>query len=234
MVGNVDMQWHGTVLPRIRSFLPATSNLEIACGHGRWTQFLQQHCERLIGVDLSSQCVRGCERRFMQMPNLAFFQQDGKSLGRVPEESVAFIFSFDSLVHADYEVLRAYLNQFKRMLKPDGTAFIHHSNNGECAPYHPRRIPRLRGLLRLIRVLEFQHLRDLTVSVSNFAQLAHKQGLACISQEINAWLTIRALIDCFSTLVRSDSVRVRGNVVIRNGDFFKEVCGWSRMSGLHC
>ena len=37
------MQWYGMLLPRIHSFLPAKTILEIAPGYGRWTQFLKDY-----------------------------------------------------------------------------------------------------------------------------------------------------------------------------------------------
>jgi hypothetical protein len=49
----------------------------------------------------------------------------------IAEESVDFVYSFDSLVHADAGVLEGYLSQFPRILSETGVAFIHHSNLGE-------------------------------------------------------------------------------------------------------
>ena len=39
--GGPDSQWYGSILPRIHAFVPVGSALEIACGHGRWTRYLQ-------------------------------------------------------------------------------------------------------------------------------------------------------------------------------------------------
>jgi hypothetical protein len=49
----------------------------------------------------------------------------------VPDDSIDFVFSFDSLVHAEADVMQAYLNQLVRKLKLNGVGFIHHSNIGE-------------------------------------------------------------------------------------------------------
>jgi len=231
--GSVAMQWHGTVMPRIHRFLPSGTILEIACGHGRWTQFLKQHCEQLIGVDLSRECIEACKHRFAANSRLSFFVNDGRSLEFLADQSVDLIFSFDSLVHVDYATLAAYMSQFRRVLRKDGAAFIHHSNNGECAAYHPRRIPKLRYLLRMLRVLEFQHLRDLSVSAAKVEAMAREHGLVCVSQEITTWLTRRTFIDCFSMIVRADSAQARPNVVVRNRGFFREARGWSDLSGLY-
>ena len=39
--GGPEAQWYGSLYPRIHRFLPTGQVLEIACGHGRWTQFLK-------------------------------------------------------------------------------------------------------------------------------------------------------------------------------------------------
>jgi ubiquinone/menaquinone biosynthesis C-methylase UbiE len=228
------MQWHGTLMPRIRRFLPTGTILEIACGYGRWTQFLRQHCDRLVGVDLSVECIDAVKARFAADERASFFLNDGKSLAMVPDDSVDFIFSFDSLVHADRDTLDAYVAQFRRVLRRNGAAFIHHSNNGECAPFHPRRIPKLRYVLRRLGLLEHQHLRDLSVSASAVEQMARRHGLACVGQEIHTWLTQRTYIDCFSVIVRSDAMAAsRGNTVVRNKSFPVEASSWASLSRLY-
>ncbi|MGH9580831.1 MAG: hypothetical protein ACRD2R_07555, partial [Terriglobales bacterium] len=45
--GGSELEWWGSIFPRIRSFLPAGMILEIAPGHGRWTQFLAGLCQRM-------------------------------------------------------------------------------------------------------------------------------------------------------------------------------------------
>ena len=62
--GSSATMWFGSILPRIAANLPAASLLEIACGHGRVTEFLLPHCQRYVGVDLAPDCVATCERRF--------------------------------------------------------------------------------------------------------------------------------------------------------------------------
>lgn len=78
--GTPEMQWYGSILPRVQRHLPAGMVLEIACGYGRWTNFLRQHCDRLIGVDLVGQCVQACRKRFDGDRRLSFVQNDGRSL----------------------------------------------------------------------------------------------------------------------------------------------------------
>lgn len=231
--GSVQMQWHGTLLPRIHRFLPAKSVLEIACGFGRWTQFLKLDCERYVGVDLSPRCIEACKQRFPGDEATSFFLNDGKSLDMVADDSVDFIFSFDSLVHADTEALFGYLGQFRRILKRNGAAFIHHSNNGATWRFNPRRVPKLRGVLTLLHLTEYHHIRDFSVSAATVEKAAQGFGLACIGQEINTWLNRRTLIDCFSTFTRLDSDLARPNKVVRSYDLPNEARSWAKLSGLY-
>jgi hypothetical protein len=55
---------------------------------------------------------------------------DGRSLDMIEDESIDFVFSFDSLVHADSGTVRSYMLQIARKLRFSGTGFIHHSNLG--------------------------------------------------------------------------------------------------------
>ena len=43
--GGAAMQWHSMILPRIHRFLPTKRIIEIAPGHGRWTQFLCKYTD---------------------------------------------------------------------------------------------------------------------------------------------------------------------------------------------
>ncbi|MCO6451733.1 MAG: class I SAM-dependent methyltransferase, partial [Caldilineales bacterium] len=133
--GGVDMQWFGTLLPRVHAFLPAGTILEIACGYGRWAQYLKDECQQLILVDLEEHCVEACQQRFADETHIAYHVTDGKSLDMIADHSVDFAFSFDSLVHAESDVIEAYLRGLAQKLTVDGVGFIHHSNLGEFSTY---------------------------------------------------------------------------------------------------
>lgn len=223
--GGVAMQWYGTILPRIHRHVPTGRILEIASGHGRWTQFLKDLCSGLVAVDLSDECVRACRERFAASPQVEVHQTDGRSLDMIPDRSVDFVFSFDSLVHADRSVIDAYLSQLPRILTADGVAFLHHSNLGEYQRRYERirRIPLLEQVLRRVGVIDrYLHWRDPGVSAPVVAELALRNGVACISQEIVRWGTKRAYIDCFSTFVLPTSTLTRPTRVYRNEGFGRE------------
>src|SRR5512139_2492721 len=141
-----EMLWWRSLRPRIVAHVPAERILEIGPGFGRWTQHLLSLCDHLIAIDVTERCIERCRERFTSSGRFEAWTNDGESLGMVPDGSLDFVFSFDSLVHAEAPVLRAYVRQLARKLKPGGTGFIHHSNlrafagaNGELPAWLVRR-----------------------------------------------------------------------------------------------
>jgi hypothetical protein len=160
----------------------------------------------------------------------------------VADESVNFVFSFDSLVHADELVLAAYIKEFKRILTDNGVAFIHHSNLGEYQATYSimRRIPKLTRLLRGIGVLgaltNNSAWRDFSVDAKKVANFTEKNGLNCISQELIPWWSEKIemeklMIYCISTIGKNLSIK-SGNVV-RNYKFNEEVKNLKALSRIY-
>jgi SAM-dependent methyltransferase len=223
------MQWYGSILPRVQRHLPAGTVLEIACGYGRWTNFLRQHCDRLIGVDLVGQCVQACRKRFDGDKRLSFVQNDGRSLEFVQDGSVDFVFSFDSLVHVDPSAIHGYLSQFSRILRPGGTAFLHHSNLA-AYPLQARILytPKVRRVFSTLRITERQHHnRDPSMSAERMVKIASDCGLTVSGQECVTWRTRRMLLDCLTTLQNGAEGAVRQP--IRNRDFMREASMWKKL-----
>jgi ubiquinone/menaquinone biosynthesis C-methylase UbiE len=236
--GGPEAQWLNTILPRIQPFIPAESILEIAPGFGRWTRFLAKSCKRLIAIDLNRNCIEACKSQFADSPHVQFYVNDGRSLDAVPDESIDFIFSFDSLVHVDRDVMEAYLSQFPRILKRDAAAFIHHSNCGEYA-----KGPLVRAMLRVPLVRRYMHehslfgvrriggLRSENVSAATVRSLCRRHGLRCTSQELVTWCE-DFLNDCFSIVVRADSgLGSQETILVENYSFMEEAARAKARSG---
>ena len=126
--GGTDVEWWATLYPRVRQFLPAATILEIAPGFGRWAQFLKGFCDKFIAVDLSPACIDNLKEQFAADSHVHCYVNDGKSLAMVDDKSIDFAFTFDSLPHVEADVIAAYLHELRKKLKPNGFAFIHHSN----------------------------------------------------------------------------------------------------------
>jgi SAM-dependent methyltransferase len=237
--GGVEMQWHASILPRIHAFVPARCILEIGPGFGRWTHFLKDLCDRLIIVDLSEKCIRACQHRFNHCSHISYHINDGLSLDAAVDGSVDFVFSFDSLVHVEMDVIESYLRQLAAKLTPNGVGFIHHSNLGEYAAYFSwlKKIPKgkIRNALSKLRIIERKsHWRAFSMSAERFDRIACGAGLQCISQEVVNWKTSpKRLIDCLSVFTRKGSIWERPIQRIRNDGFMREAAYLSKLSRLY-
>jgi 2-polyprenyl-3-methyl-5-hydroxy-6-metoxy-1,4-benzoquinol methylase len=232
--GGAEMQWHASILPRIHAFVPTGTILEIAPGYGRWTQYLKDVCNRLIGVDLSQQCVGACRQRFAGCPGLSFHVNDGKSLEMAPDGEIDFAFSFDSLVHAEEDVLAAYVQQLPAKLKPNGVVFVHHSNLGQYRHYFTllRKVPPLRKLLKKLGGETNAGWRAHSMTAAKLRRFAADAGLLVIGQELINWLS-RFYTDCFSILTPPGSIWARPNTVLKNRRFMQETRLISRLAPLY-
>ncbi len=220
--GSSAAQWAGTILPRIRDFLPTGAILEIAPGFGRWTHYLKDYCQDLWIVDRSSECIEACRQRFAADSHVRCYLNDGRSLSMIPDASIDFVFSFDSFVHTNRDVVDAYLRELGRKLKLGGKGFIHHSNFGEYVDTPRERLPEvLAKPLIKAKILDWAHHRNPGMSADLFRTLCAQHGLHCISQELVNWRGSR-LIDCLSLFVRSDSAPQNATKVVRNPNFMRE------------
>src|SRR4051794_14135992 len=231
--GGTPALWHGALLPRIHSFVPAPTILEIAPGYGRWTQYLKDLCERLVIVDLTQGCIDHCRERFADASNIEYHVNDGRSLAMVEDGSVDFVFSFDSLVHAESDVLGAYLEQLAHKLTPDGVGFIHHSNAGAYPRLTKvaRRVPgRLVGpLVRRGAIVNIVAWRAESVTADSVAAQCTNAGLSCVGQEKINWEAGRYLIDVLTIFTRRGSRWDRPREVVSNPHFTNEAARMARL-----
>jgi SAM-dependent methyltransferase len=224
--GGTPALWHGALLPRLHAYLPAGTVLELAPGYGRWSQYLKDRAERLILVDMTERCIEGCRERFADAQNIEYHVNDGRSLDMVEDGSVDLVFSFDSLVHAEADVLEAYLEQLARKLSPDGVGFIHHSNMGTMRPLSklahrvPERLRRKlvdRGLL-----VDIYAWRAESVTAKGVAAQCEAAGLRCIGQERICWEHGPYLMDALTLFTLPGSRWDRPGRTVRNPLFRAE------------
>jgi hypothetical protein len=107
------------------------------------------------------------------------------------------------------DVIKAYLAEASRILKPEGTAFIHHSN----LKAFPRHTDDAKN--------KVTHWRAPSVSAEEVALVATRCGLVITRQECVNWGG-KMTIDCFSTFFKSGSVRAERLVRINNPNFMQE------------
>lgn len=213
--GGSDFLWWGTILPRIRSFVPTGVILEIAPGYGRCSHYLREFCRQLILVDLNQNCIEACRQRFADDYRLSYHVNDGRSLTMIPDGSVDFVFSFDSLVHAEADVMQSYLTDLARKLKPDGWGFIHHSNIGRFVDPDTGQLPFANDSWRATSMTAEQFVAD-----------CRRAELYCPKQEIINWGGSQ-LTDCFSIIAREPALSTD---VTENDQFMAEAAHLARLA----
>ena len=104
---------------------------------------------------------------------------DGRSLSMIPDASVDFVFSFDSFVHPDRDVVEEYLRQLGTKLKIGGKGFIHHSNFGEYVNSPRERLPEaLAKPLIKAKILDWAHHRNPGMTAELFRALSARERAA--------------------------------------------------------
>jgi SAM-dependent methyltransferase len=202
--GGSEAQWFGALFPRLHRFFPARRILEIAPGFGRWSKFLIAGCDEFIGLDMAPKCIESCRVRFADAMHARFFTNDGSSLAAAEDRSIDLVFSFDSLVHAESDVIASYVSEILKKLAPDGVAFIHHSN-----------------LHAYGKALGIRHGRGLTVSADIVADQVTLSGGKILIQEVVNWGG-EHLIDCLTLFARRDSCPSAQPVRLTNPLFMGE------------
>lgn len=233
--GDTDAFWYGGILPRLHAFVPTGTILEIGPGYGRWTHYLKDLCDRLVVVDLAQRCIDHCRRRFEGDGHIEYFVNDGRSLDMLEDGSVDLVFSFDSLVHVEADVLESYLGQLKTKLKPNGIGFIHHSNIGRYpAVLRLTRVLSARGRNRLMKrglLPDLVAWRAESVTAKLFSDLCERAGLRCVAQEEVSWKQGFYLIDAISVFTPAGSTWSRPRSHTRNPFFRLEA---ARMASMYC
>lgn len=123
----LDSDWTSLIWPLIQN-CDFSCVVEIAAGHGRNSEKLRHLTERLYLVDINRENIDFLKRRFAGAANIVYVHNDGVSLDAIRSSEATFVYSFDSMVHFDSDVVRAYLDEFERVLRPGGRCFCHYSN----------------------------------------------------------------------------------------------------------
>jgi ubiquinone/menaquinone biosynthesis C-methylase UbiE len=184
----IDRQWSELVWPFLTTGQPAqidfSTTVELAAGHGRNSIKLLPLADELHLVDINIENISYLRRRFKQISKVQYHLNNGYSLPFLNDKSVSFIYCFDAMVHFDSDIVRAYLEEFARILINRGQAFVHHSNHTSNPGGDPHNNPGWRNFMS----------REL------FAHYAYKEGLLVIRQETVDWKCDGTFIDCFTLI----------------------------------
>ena len=124
---SIERQWFYYIWPRI-SKINRQFVVEIAAGYGRNTERLASCSVHVLATDINAECIDYINRRLSGSVNISTLKVNGADLLGVPDECATLVYSFDSMVHFEPEVVESYVSDIKRVLTKGGVAFIHHSN----------------------------------------------------------------------------------------------------------
>lgn len=99
--------------------------LDVASGEGYGSVILAEVAAKVVGIDLSGECVRYATQRYRDCHNLSFVTG---SCGELPlqDHSVDLVTSFETIEHHDRH--QDMLNEIKRVLKPEGALLLSSPN----------------------------------------------------------------------------------------------------------
>ncbi len=100
--------------------------LEIGPGGGRWTSLLQKISKNLILADISPKCLEICKERFANVDHIKYHLIE-KDLSFIENSSIDYVWSYDVFVHINPSIIKKYIEDIQRILKPNGIVIIHHS-----------------------------------------------------------------------------------------------------------
>ena len=117
------------------------------------------------------------------------------------------VFSFDSLVHVEIDVMESYISQTLIKLQPNGVALFHHSNSLEYSNIFPDPAPGFRA--RSVS-------GDLIRSV-----VENHRGRVLVQERIN-WGGGPYLADCITLFARDEHKSKLAAQILKNDKFFQE------------
>jgi ubiquinone/menaquinone biosynthesis C-methylase UbiE len=176
---DMDQQWRDLIWPFIRD-CDFTCVVDLAAGHGRNSNKLKDVSKKIYLVDINEENLDYCRKRFALDARFLFLKTDGVSLAGIRNDEVTLVYCFDSMVHFDSDVVRAYLREFRRVLKPGGQGFCHHSNFTKNPGGDFRQTPHWRNFM----------------SQELFAHYCHKEGLTVVNSKVIDWS--EPALDCFT------------------------------------
>ncbi|WP_425408867.1 class I SAM-dependent methyltransferase [Hyphococcus sp.] len=100
--------------------------VEIGVGGGRWTRYLTGF-KKVYAVDYHEEMFAELKKT-VDAPNIEYVKNNGDDFPGVAPGSVDYLFTFGTFVHIDLDIIERYLENIRKILKPDARAFIQYSD----------------------------------------------------------------------------------------------------------
>jgi ubiquinone/menaquinone biosynthesis C-methylase UbiE len=101
--------------------------VEIGPGGGRWTKYLLGF-GKIYAVDYHNELLCELKKRYGKQKNIEFIKNNGTDFPGVAAASVNYLFSFGTFVHLDFNIIEAYLDNIRSVLRPGANAVVQYSD----------------------------------------------------------------------------------------------------------
>jgi Cyclopropane fatty acid synthase and related methyltransferases len=139
----------------------------------------------LILMDIFQENIDFSRHRLRFFNNVDSHVNNGYDFQPIADGSLSSIFCYDAMVHFAPEVVRSYLKDTARVLKPGGRALFHHSNYPTAPKEHYGQNPHSRNQM----------------TEATFRDYTREAGLETLGTQIISWGQIPDL-DCISLVAK--------------------------------
>jgi ubiquinone/menaquinone biosynthesis C-methylase UbiE len=184
---DMNRQWSTIIWPILSiNDIDFSVTMDFACGYGRNARKLKEvGAQTITLVDVNLDNIAVCDTRLVALGGYETFCNNGYDLDGIPSGKYTHVYSFDAMVHFDIEIVMSYITEFARVLKPGGTAFVHHSNFTGSPGSSFKSNPCLRNFM----------------SAAIFRHIAIQNGFDMLEQKVIDWGGVKAL-DCLTLMRR--------------------------------
>ena len=145
--------------------------IELAVGHGRHVKMYEQKANHIVLVDILQKNIDFCRERFKDNPKIDYYCNNGYNLSELNDNEYSALFTYDAMVHFEMMDIFEYLKDIYRVLRKDGMALFHHSNN--TSDYKNSFFTATQGRSYMSKDI--------------FAYLAYRAGFEIVEQQIIDW-----------------------------------------------
>lgn len=93
--------------------------IDHGCGPGYLANAVSSYCRQVIAIDISDGVI-ACAKAINAKPNIIYMTETGNTLSKLESSSIDLIYSFAVMLHVKDEVCQTILEEFSRLLKPQG------------------------------------------------------------------------------------------------------------------
>ncbi len=123
----LDEEWadgHKHAMAVLRYATSDSDALEIACGVGRVSRHVANHCRNLACADIIPEALVETRRVVGDKPGVSYHKINGYDLAGFEDAAFDIVYSYGTFFHLDFEVVVNYLPEIKRVLRVGGIGFL--------------------------------------------------------------------------------------------------------------